>query len=121
MRADLKKAAAVTIAGVLMLGSLAAASPAAADGYYRHGWGYGHAGYGWGRPGWGYGGGWGGHHRHGGWGAPVAAGLLGALAVGAAIGAAQPAYGYNPCYLADQPITDDWGNVVAYRRVQVCN
>jgi hypothetical protein len=102
MRADLKKAAVATIAGVLVLGSLGAASPAAAGGYRGHGY-------------------WG-HRHHSGWGAPLAAGVLGALAVGAAIGAAQqPYYGYGSCYPADQPVLDAWGNVVAYRRVQVCD
>lgn len=119
MNATFKKlVAAAAIAGGLAASSLGAATPAAADGRgWGHGWGHGGHGWGYGRAGYGWGG-----HRHGGWGAPVAAGVLGALAVGAAIGAAQqPAYGYNPCYLADQPITDDWGDVVAYRRVQVCN
>ncbi|PWB81363.1 MAG: hypothetical protein C3F11_15480 [Methylocystaceae bacterium] len=120
MKADFKKAVAVAVAaGVLAAGSLAA-SPAAAGGYYGQGRGYGQAGYGWGHRGWGHQG-WG--HRHGGWGAPVAAGVLGALAVGAAVGASQYGYygGYRPCYPANQPITDDWGNVIAYQRVQVCN
>jgi hypothetical protein len=48
---------------------------------------------------------------------------LGGLAVGAIAGAVgQPAYyGGDPCYLANRPVTDAWGNIVGYRRVQVCN
>ena len=87
------------------------------SGYYGRGYGYRH-----------YGGG------GGGWVAgAAAAGLLGVLA-GGAIAAQQPyygggyggygAYGYypaaRPCYLARQPLVDAWGNVVSYRRVQVC-
>lgn len=113
-----KRAAVAAIAGVLAAGSISVATPAAADGY---GWGHGRPAYG--RPGWGPHRGWGGGgYRHGGWGAPVAAGVLGALALGAAAAAAQqPYYGYRSCYPADQPVTDDWGNIVAYQRVQVCN
>jgi hypothetical protein len=96
MNATFKKlTTAVALASLFATGCLAIATPAAA------GWGW----------------------RHGGWGAPVAAGLLGGLAVGAIAGAvAQPAYyGGDPCYLANRPVTDAWGNIVGYRRVQVCN
>jgi hypothetical protein len=96
MNATFKKlTTAVAVASLVATGSLAIATPAAA------GWGWG----------------------HGGWGAPVAAGLLGGLAVGAIAGAVgQPAYyGGDPCYLANRPVTDAWGNIVGYRRVQICN
>lgn len=93
--------AAAVIAGVLAAAPLASATSAAADGWGDH---YGHH----------YGGG---HypHGHGGdWAA--AAGLLGALAIGAAVGAAQqPGYHAHPvprpCYLANQPVTDEWGQI----------
>jgi hypothetical protein len=130
MDARVKKFVAVAaIAGAIAAGSIGAATPAAADGWGRgwghHGGGWGGPGRGWGRPGWG------GYHggRGGGWGAPVAAGVLGGLALGAlAASSYQPNYygGYGSydapsCYPARQPIVDDWGNVVAYRRVRVCN
>jgi hypothetical protein len=97
MNAFFKKLTSVAaIVGVVTVGSLASASPAAA-----WGWGWRHGG---------------------GWGAPVAAGVLGALAVGAIAGAATaPAYyPAPPCRLVDRPATDAWGNVVGYRRVEVC-
>ncbi|HEY8066050.1 MAG TPA: hypothetical protein VIF40_15185 [Methylosinus sp.] len=128
MGARITKIAALAIAGVVAATTIGAATPALANGWGHHG-GWGHGG-GWGRPGWGYGGGygWRGGHRGYGWGAPVAAGVLGALAVGAIAGAAaQPhygyggGYGYGGCYPANQPVVDGWGNVVAYRRVQVCD
>ncbi|MBG0808789.1 hypothetical protein IY145_05325 [Methylosinus sp. H3A] len=135
MGASITKIAAIAIAGVIAATTVGAATPARADGWgyhhggWGHGGGWGHHGGGWGhgggygRPGWGYGGY--GHHGSG-WGAPVAAGVLGALAVGAvAAAASQPyyggGYGYGGCYPANQPVVDGWGNVVAYRRVQVCN
>lgn len=104
MNAIFKKlTAAATIASIVAVASLGAATPAAA-------WGWGHGG------GWGF-------HRGGGWGGPVAAGVLGGLAVGAlATAASQPGYyGGGPCYLTNRPVTDGWGNVVGYRRVEVCN
>lgn len=114
-----------SIAALSIMSVLVAATPATAGGWgWRGGWG------GW-RGGWGY------HHHHGGYwgGGAAAAGLLGGLAVGAiAAGAAQQPYygyggygygygypGYQPCYWANQPVLDDWGQVVAYQRVQVCN
>jgi hypothetical protein len=55
-------------------------------------------------------------------GVPVAAGLLGALAVGAIAGAAnQPVYYGGPCYPANRPVIDAWGNVVGYRPARVCD
>jgi len=97
-----KLTVAVALASLVATGSLAAATPAAA------GWGWRHGG------GWGY--------HGGGWGAPVAAGLLGALAVGAIAGAAsQPAYYGGPCYPANRPVIDAWGNVVGYRPTRVCD
>lgn len=58
------------------------------------------------------------HHRHHGhhWGGVAAAGVLGALAVGAI---AANSYG-GDCYIARQPVTDAWGNFMYYRRVRVC-
>jgi hypothetical protein len=104
MRQNFKNAvSAVALVGVLIAG---AASPAAADG-----WGWGHHG-------WGHNGGW----NNGG---AAAAAAIGGFALGAMAGAAsQPGYGagygYGDCYYVDRPVTDDWGNVVAYRRAQVC-
>lgn len=123
--------AATAIVGVLAAVPLATATPAAANdwGYrgYHHGGGYGGGGYGddWGHH----------HHGHGGaWAGVAAAGLLGALAVGAIANSArqpyydsyqQPAYyprqTYRSCYLADQPVTDAWGQLLYYERVRVCN
>ena len=90
-----KLTVAVALASLVATGSLAAATPAAAGWGWRHG---------------------------GGWGVPVAAGLLGALAVGAIAGAAsQPAYYGGPCYPANRPVIDAWGNVVGYRPTRVCD
>jgi hypothetical protein len=94
----------------------ATATPAAAQGWYGHGWHcaswYG-GGWGWGPSYWG--GGWG-------WGAPVAAGVISGLAAGALAGTAY-AYGtgyYGRCYVQNRPTYDDWGNFVGYVHVQVC-
>jgi hypothetical protein len=58
----------------------------------------------------------GGWHRGGGWGGgAVAAGVVGALALGAIAASAAPS-----CYLTSQPVVNRWGRVVAYRRVRVC-
>lgn len=63
------------------------------------------AGYGWGRGGWDDDG--------------SAAAAVGGFAFGAVAGAAfQPRYG--GCYAVTRPIYDYWGNVVDYRRVEVC-
>lgn len=105
---------AITVAAMAGLLGASLASPAAAGDW----------GHGWGRSGWGYHGGWG----NGGWGngGAAAAAALGGFALGAVAGAAsQPAYGpgygaYGDCYFVDRPVADDWGNVVAYRRAQVC-
>jgi ABC-type amino acid transport substrate-binding protein len=102
MNAAFKKlAVAVALASLVATGSLAAATPAAAGWGWRHGGGRG--------------------YHSGGWGVPVAAGLRGAIAVGAiASAASQPAYYDGPCYLANRPVADAWGDVVGYRRAQVC-
>ncbi|MGJ0510607.1 MAG: hypothetical protein ACR652_26475 [Methylocystis sp.] len=80
------------------------------------------ADYGWGQHGRGDG-----HWRQGGWnrgdwdddGPAAAAAAVGGFALGAAAGAAyQPRYG--GCYAVTRPIYDYWGNVVDYRRVEVC-
>jgi hypothetical protein len=81
------------VAAVLASSVVATTSSAQAGGY-------------WGGP-------WHHHHRHYGWGGPVALGL-GALAVGGAIAAA------SDCYYVRQPVVDEWGNVVGYRRVPSC-
>lgn len=120
MRLNVRKTIALTVlAGLLGAGAV---SPAAADGWGWHG-GYG----GYGGHGWGYRGGWG---HHGGWnnGGAVAAAAIGGLALGVAAGAmSQPQYGagyggyYGGCYPVDRPVMDGWGNVVGYRRAQVCD
>jgi hypothetical protein len=54
-----------------------------------------------------------------GWRGPALVGglALGALAAGAY---AAPAYGYGGCYITRRPVVNRWGDVVAYRRVRVC-
>ncbi|BDV35130.1 hypothetical protein [Methylocystis iwaonis] len=117
MRLNVRKTIALTVlAGLLGAG---AASPAAA----ADGWGW-HGGYGWGHHG-----GW--RHHHGGWdnGGAAAAAAIGGLALGVAAGAmSQPQYGTGyggyyggDCYPVDRPVVDGWGNVVGYRRAQVCD
>ena len=61
-------------------------------------------------------------HKHHGWGgAGIAAGVIGALAVGAiAANAGSGAYG-GECYLERRAVTNYYGDVVGYRRVRVCN
>lgn len=74
---------------------------------YRRGWNHG----GWNHGGW----------SRGDWddnGGAVAA-AVGGFALGAAAGAlSQPRYG--GCYFVERPVLDGWGNIVAYRRAQVC-
>jgi hypothetical protein len=95
-----KTLAAATLAGVVVT------SPALADGWGR-------AGY---YRGWGF---------AGNSAAIAAAGLAGGLAAGALLAqpaypAAYPVYDAPACYPADRPVVDAWGNVVAYRRIRVC-
>ncbi len=106
----------VTVAALAGMLAATLATPAAADGW---GWG-GHQG--WGRPGWG------GGYRGGNWnGGAAAAAALGGFALGAVAGSVtqQPAYagGYygGGCYMVDRPVTDGWGNVIEYRRAQICD
>ena len=82
----------------LTLGMTVAATATPADAQWRGGWG----------------GGWGGYHR--GWGGPGpwAAGAIGGLALGAIAAGAYNGYG---C-VANQPVYDNWGNFVGYRRVR---
>ncbi|MBY6241166.1 hypothetical protein [Methylosinus sp. Sm6] len=54
------------------------------------------------------------HHHHGPGAGVVAAGALGALALGAAIED-------SDCYIAHRPVTDHWGNVLYLRDVTVCD
>jgi hypothetical protein len=106
-----KIATAAALAGCL---TAAVATPASAGGYYRYGYGWWpHRHY---------------HYGGGAWAGAAAAGLLGGLALGAIASSAQyPAYypgyaypAYPYCYYADQPLIDEWGNVIEYRRVRVC-
>jgi hypothetical protein len=108
-----------TVAGALAaltLGLTFAATPASAQGWYGHRYGYG-------------------YHR-GGWGGPLAAGVIGGLAVGALAGGAAnsyyyppayPAYpGYGPvygggCYIQRQPMFGPYGEFLGYHRVRVCD
>jgi len=93
MNANFKKlTAAATIASIVAVACLGAATPAAA---------------------------WGDHH--GGWGGPAAAGFLGGLAIGAIAAASHPVYYGGSCTLANRPVTDGYGDVVGYRRVEFCN
>ena len=61
-------------------------------------------------------------HRHH-WGAPVAAGVVGALALGAiAASAYQPAYAYpvGPVHcFEDRPVMNRYGEVIRWRKVRV--
>jgi hypothetical protein len=70
---------------------------------------------GWGRPHWGRG-----HWDHGG---EAASAALGGFALGAVAGAASRPYdaSYGHCYFVERPVTDDWGNILEYRRSQVCD
>ena len=96
-------------AAVLLGASLA--TPAAADGWGRggphHGWGHRH----WGGGQWDDGG-------------AAAAAALGGFAVGAVVGASQqPHYGAydDECHFVDRPVTDEWGQIIEYRRTQICD
>ena len=60
-----------------------------------------------------------GWHRGYGLGGAAALGI-GVLALGAIAASSAPAYA-SDCYLARRPVVDAWGNVVGYRRVQVCD
>jgi hypothetical protein len=57
-------------------------------------------------------------HRHHGhyWGGVAAAGALTALTLGAIAVSEAP----SNCYVARRPVTDDWGNVLYFRRMRVC-
>jgi len=56
-----------------------------------------------------------GHHGHY-WGGVAAAGALTALTLGAIAASEAP----STCYIARRPVTDDWGNVLYFRRMRVC-
>jgi hypothetical protein len=96
----------------LTLGMTIAATATPADAWVRRyggGWGYRGGGWGYRGGGWGYG--------PGPWVAGAAGGLaLGALAAGAYNGYG---YGYGGGCVANQPVTDAWGNFVGYRRIRV--
>lgn len=58
------------------------------------------------------------HRGH--WGAPVAAGVVGALALGAiAASAYQPVYGYPATCIEDRPVFNRRGDIIRWRRVHV--
>jgi hypothetical protein len=62
-----------------------------------------------------------GNHPYWGWGA---GGFAAGLALGAATSAAaNPSYGYGypACGIVRQPVVDEYGIVVGYHRVRVCN
>ena len=60
-------------------------------------------------------------HKHHGWGgAGLAAGVFGALAVGAIAANAGGYYG-GDCYTERRAVTNYYGDVVGYRKVRVCN
>ena len=96
----------------LTLGATFAATATPADAFGRRGWG--------GRGGYAYGGGWGHRRGWGGGAGPLVAGAIGGLALGAVAAGAYNGYGYGygDC-IANQPVYDDWGQIVAYQRVRV--
>jgi len=60
-------------------------------------------------------------HRHHGWGgAGIAAGVVGALALGAVAANAGGYYG-GSCYIERRAVTNYYGDEVGFRRVRVCN
>ena len=64
---------------------------------------------------------WGYKHHHRGWGgAGIAAGVVGALALGAVAANAGGYYG-GSCYIERRAVTNYYGDVVGFRRVRVCN
>lgn len=104
-----------TIAIMALAGSLGAGlAPALAADWDDYNYGWGQQAYGqrhWRRG------------RNGDWdnGAAAAAAAVGGFALGAvAAGAARTYDADDDCYVVDRPIRDGWGNVVDYRRVQVC-
>ena len=63
---------------------------------------------------------------HRGWGGPAALGIFGGLAAGAIIASqsrpyGNAYYGYNDCYIDQQPVFNHWGRMIGYRDVRVCN
>ena len=94
-RKTITAALATLTLGVTVLSSTA---PASARGFYRSAGFY--------------------HHSGPGWGGAAALGI-GALALGAI--AASSAGAYGDCYIARRAVVDDFGNVVGYRRVRVCD
>ena len=120
MRSSVKKAlAAAIISGVLAASTLGVATPAAAADYEDDGWSYSRSGDDYGefneRPHCG--------HRHPG---HYVGNSTNQAAVGLFVGATingfqEPADDSSEsCSLAYQPVTDGWGNVVAYRQARVC-
>ncbi|MDB5593550.1 MAG: hypothetical protein JWM36_511 [Hyphomicrobiales bacterium] len=60
------------------------------------------------------------HHHHGyGWGAPVAAGVVGALALGAMASNTQPGYSED-CWMERRPVYSPGGRFLGNRRIRVC-
>ncbi|MBL8590175.1 MAG: hypothetical protein JNK46_16700 [Methylobacteriaceae bacterium] len=90
----MKKVFTGAMAAVVMAGTLMASMGSAEAGWrYRRGW-------------------------HGG---AVAAGVIGALAIGAiaASAAPRPYYVYG-CHIERRPVYNAWGDVVGFRRIRVC-
>ena len=109
----------INIAVASLILGLSSSSPALAQ------WGWG-----------GYGGGWGGYGGYGGYGynngAAMAGAAIGGMALGAVVGSAiaqqnQNNYGYGYAQPvrrarlcpANEPVYDEWGEFVGYRRVRV--
>jgi hypothetical protein len=87
----MKKLITGALAATVMAGSIMATMGSAEAGWrYRRGW-------------------------HGG---AVAAGVVGALALGALAASAAPRY-YG-CHIERRPVYNAWGDVVGFRRIRVC-
>ena len=106
----------------ILISALTLASGLTTPSYAQWGWG-------------GYGGGWGGYGGYGGYGynngAAMAGAAIGGMALGAVVGSAiaqqnqNYGYGYAPPVRrvrhcpANQPMYDEWGDFIGYRRVRV--
>lgn len=64
----------------------------------------------------------GGWNHH--WNAPLAGGIIGGLALGAVLNssyAAEPQGDIYECHRVRQPIYNEYGDIVAFRKVRVCD